>query len=112
MSPEIINREFYGTEVDIWSFGILCLEMINSTPPLFNLPPLDAMRIISQTELDIQFNIPISDELKDFVKISLIRNPSERATALQLLEHPFLSKFASSTEILKPLIKPFDINKS
>lgn len=110
MAPEIIERKAYGTEVDIWSLGITCLEMVNSQPPLFNLPPLDAMKLISQTELNIQTNSPVSDELNDFLKKMLVRNPDDRATALQLLEHSFLFRFASSVDILRPLIKPFDLN--
>ena len=90
--------------------GITCLEMVNSQPPLFNLPPLDAMKLISQTELDIQTNSPVSEELNDFLRKMLVRNPADRATALQLLEHSFLSRFASSVDVLRPLIKPFDPN--
>lgn len=108
MAPEIINREAYGTEIDIWSFGILLLEMLNTIPPYFNYSPLEAMRIISQAEPYLQINQPVSDELNDFLRKMLVRNPLERATAQQLLEHRFLMK-SSSPDILKPLIKPFDM---
>lgn len=46
MSPEVISRLPYGTEVDIWSLGVMVIEMVDGEPPFFNEPPLQAMRRI------------------------------------------------------------------
>lgn len=46
MSPEVISRLPYGTEVDVWSMGIMVIEMVDGEPPFFNEPPLQAMRRI------------------------------------------------------------------
>ena len=29
MAPELVRQELYDTSVDIWSFGILCMELAN-----------------------------------------------------------------------------------
>jgi len=37
-------------QVDIWSFGIMVMEMIETEPPFFNEPPLMAMKKIRDQE--------------------------------------------------------------
>uniref|UniRef100_A0ACB8GEF7 Serine/threonine protein kinase, STE, PAK/STE20 n=1 Tax=Sphaerodactylus townsendi TaxID=933632 RepID=A0ACB8GEF7_9SAUR len=62
MAPEVISRLPYGTEVDIWSLGIMVIEMTDGEPPYFNEPPLQAMRRIRD-------NLP--PRVKDLHKIKL-----------------------------------------
>lgn len=102
MAPEVISRLPYGTEVDIWSLGIMIIEMIDSEPPYFNQPPLQAMRCVRDMPpprfKDMTHRV--SPRLQGFLDRMLVRDPTQRATAAELLEHPFIRQASSVTCLL------------
>ena len=104
MSPEIISRIPYGTEVDIWSLGIMLVEMLEGEPPYFDEPPLTAMRIIRDIpgpNLQLKGTSP---SFQAFLQLLLTRDSFKRPGALELLQHQFIKK-AKEPAILKPLIE-------
>ncbi|XP_075042906.1 serine/threonine-protein kinase PAK 4 isoform X1 [Mixophyes fleayi] len=105
MAPELISRLPYGPEVDIWSLGIMVIEMVDGEPPYFNEPPLKAMKMIRDNMPPKLKNVQkISPLLKGFVDRLLVREPSQRATANELLKHPFLTK-AGPPSCIVPLMR-------
>ncbi|VDP17021.1 unnamed protein product [Onchocerca flexuosa] len=93
MSPEVISRLPYGTEADIWSLGIMVIEMVQGEPPLFNVQPLQAMKIIRDNgPPKLNETVNVSPELAAFISQMLVRDVKQRATASRLLNHEFLKK--------------------
>ncbi|KAJ7565041.1 hypothetical protein O6H91_02G045400 [Diphasiastrum complanatum] len=91
MAPEVIrNKNGYNCPVDIWSLGCTLIEMATAKPPWSQFEGVAAMFKIGNT-LEIPC-IPesLSKDGKEFVRLCLRRNPAERPTAAELLEHAFV----------------------
>ncbi|KAM9211300.1 serine/threonine-protein kinase PAK 4 [Leptosomus discolor] len=105
MAPELISRLPYGPEVDIWSLGVMVIEMVDGEPPYFNEPPLKAMKMIRDNlPPKLKNGHKVSPSLKGFLDRMLVRDPVQRATATELLKHPFLGK-AGPPSCIVPLMR-------
>uniref|UniRef100_A0A4W5PYU1 non-specific serine/threonine protein kinase n=1 Tax=Hucho hucho TaxID=62062 RepID=A0A4W5PYU1_9TELE len=101
MAPEVISKSPYSTEVDVWSLGIMVVEMVDGEPPYFSETPVAAMRRLRDEPAPT-----VSPVLKDFLDRMLFRDPVERASATDLLEHPFLLQ-SGSPQCLVPLVEQY-----
>ncbi|XP_068609708.1 serine/threonine-protein kinase PAK 6-like [Brachionichthys hirsutus] len=105
MAPEVISKIPYGTEVDIWSLGIMVVEMVDGEPPYFSDTPITAMKKLRDEAAPTVKNVQrVSPVLKDFLGCMLTRDTRRRSTAGELLEHPFLLQ-AGSPRCLVPLVE-------
>uniref|UniRef100_A0A3Q3BG28 non-specific serine/threonine protein kinase n=2 Tax=Kryptolebias marmoratus TaxID=37003 RepID=A0A3Q3BG28_KRYMA len=107
MAPEVISKMPYGTEVDIWSLGIMVVEMVDGEPPYFNETPISAMKKLRDEPVPSVKNIQrVSPVLKDFLSCMLTRDTQQRSSASDLLEHPFLLQ-AGPPRCLVPLVEQY-----
>ncbi|XP_070704878.1 serine/threonine-protein kinase PAK 6-like [Pempheris klunzingeri] len=105
MAPEVISKTPYGTEVDVWSLGIMVVEMVDGEPPYFSDTPISAMKKLRDEAAPSVKNIhKVSPVLKDFLGCMLTRDTQQRSSAAELLEHPFLLQ-ADSPRCLVPLVE-------
>jgi serine/threonine protein kinase len=101
MAPELIRGHDYGTKVDIWSTGIMCMEMAEGEPPYMEFPPLRALFLITTKGIpELKEPDRWSPEFRDFVRQCLIKTVEDRPDASQLLKHPFLQKVCSPAEVV------------
>ena len=104
MAPEVIGRKDYGKKIDVWSLGIMALEMKNGKPPYFDIDPMRAMlEIATRGRPKNEDWSKYSNKFSDFVDLCLQINPEDRYSAKQLLDHPFLT-LKTGLHTLIPLI--------
>ena len=112
MSPERIQGGIYTTKGDVWSLGLSIIELLTGKFPLDSreikydsdlddadnsLRPdgiLDLLqRIVNEPSPHLPTNYPFNEKLVDFVNKCCIKNPDERASIKELLQHEYIQKY-------------------
>ena len=90
MAPEVMLRSGHGRRADIWSFGCLMVELATGNPPWSKCPtPFMVFRKVCHSEeLPDVSMLPLTAQ--HFVLQCFKRNPAERPSVCDLLQHPFL----------------------
>jgi len=103
VAPEVITAEgTYNQSVDMWSLGVITYVLLCGFSPFLSSTQTGLFEKIIKVEYD--FPEPewtnISNEAKDFIRHLLLREPSQRNTAEQCLQHAWLTGSFATTEII------------
>ncbi|KAI9727973.1 MAG: hypothetical protein M1828_005378 [Chrysothrix sp. TS-e1954] len=108
MPPEMHDEtpppEGYGTEIDIWSYGITVYELAEGRPPNSTIAPGRLGMFLNRAPMLEKEKHGAN--LVDFVAYCLAMNPTDRPSADNILANPFLTNSSKKypTNMLRELI--------
>ncbi|KAG9395954.1 Protein kinase domain [Carpediemonas membranifera] len=101
MSPEVVRGLEYSEKVDIWSLGIMAMEMAESEPPYLDYTPLRAVFIIATRGApDLRDPGRWSAEFQQFLRQCLDMEVDWRLNCDEVLAHPFIKRACSPEQFL------------
>lgn len=106
MAPEVVKQKEYGSKVDMWSLGIMAIEMIESEPPYLNEEPLKALFLIATNGTPtLKHPDKLSRDLKIFLSQCLTVDVKNRASSYEILHCDFLTQKGCTLAGLVDLLK-------
>jgi len=99
VAPEVLIRQPYNKQIDIWSIGVILYYMLSGILPFDD--ESDNEEIIAKRTVFVELVFPPkkfkgrSREVLDFITKCLIKDPAKRISIEQILEHDWLTKHTS-----------------
>ena len=110
IAPEILDQNSRRTgkvlkSADMWSLGVIVFIMVTGTPPFNGADDRAIMKAVSRGHYDWPKHARISEALKDLISRLLKKNPLDRISALDALDHPWIAGIDKlSDEALSPAV--------
>ncbi|XP_017287413.1 STE20-like serine/threonine-protein kinase isoform X2 [Kryptolebias marmoratus] len=105
MAPEVVMCETskdrpYDYKADIWSLGVTLIELAQIEPPNHEMNPMRVLLKIAKSEPPtLMHPSRWSPEFIDFLRRALDKNVDNRWSAVQLLQHPFVTSVTDSRPV-------------
>jgi calcium-dependent protein kinase len=89
VAPEVLEKN-YGPECDVWSLGVIIYFRLAGKPPFSGSNNIEVFEKIKECYVIMEDEVwnSVSNEAKDLILKLISRNPKERLTAAQAMEHP------------------------
>lgn len=100
VAPEVLTGEGYGTEVDMWSIGVVVYILLCGYPPFYDDSTAILFNMIKKGDYDFnpQYWDAVSDDAKDFISRLLCVDASQRLTAAGVKDHPWMKPSAAQRQ--------------
>ncbi|KAI5452451.1 Calcium/calmodulin-dependent protein kinase type I [Naganishia albida] len=124
MAPEIFKKAGHGKPVDIWAIGVITYFLLCGYTPFDRDSQYEEMQAIVRGDYKFEpkeYWQGVSEQAREFVRKCLTIDPTNRPTAEELLQDPWLKDVeehyvatpqGSATDLLPQVKKAFDARKT
>lgn len=105
MAPEVIKQAGYDSKADIWSAGVTGYELAMGEPPYADIHPMKVLFLIPKNPAPVLDRSRFSTQFCDFIEWMLQKDPRQRPTAKQLLQHPFMKKAGKNSRLQESIVR-------
>ncbi|XP_048510054.1 serine/threonine-protein kinase 17A-like isoform X2 [Athalia rosae] len=97
VAPEVLNYEPISLATDMWSVGVLLYVLLTGCSPFGGDSKQETFCNISRCRLDFPDDLfeDVSEEARDLMRKLMVKDPSERLTVTECLQHPWFSAHES-----------------
>ncbi|KAJ2077581.1 hypothetical protein GGI16_008095, partial [Coemansia sp. S142-1] len=99
ISPEILARQPYGLEADVWALGCLLVTLLTGSQPFRD----SGRRITEDIVARIRLPRDVSEEARNLVRALLRIDPAARIRSERILDHPFFTLPSTRLPTIKQL---------
>jgi len=111
VAPEVLLCERYDKSVDMWGIGVITYILLAGYPPFYNEQNLEDDAGLFEKVINCDYDYEdecwdeISDLAKNFIKSLLIKDPSDRLTAKESLDHEWISSTPEEIDLSKRMTR-------
>jgi serine/threonine protein kinase len=100
VAPEILEKKPYSFQCDLWSLGCIIYALLTSSLPFDHDSQKETIKMTCEDKVvfDPQTWNAYSSESRDLINRLLIKNPEERITLDEVINHPWFRKVKPKIE--------------
>ncbi|XP_029052088.1 serine/threonine-protein kinase 17A-like [Osmia bicornis bicornis] len=95
VAPEVLNYEPISLATDMWSIGVLLYVLLTGCSPFGGDTKQETFCNISRCRLDFPDDLfeDVSEEARDLMRKLMVKDPNERLTVTECLQHSWFAMF-------------------
>ena len=104
VAPEVLSGK-YDYRCDYWSLGVVMFTLLGGYPPFFGENNKEIFKKVMEAKL--LFDAPIwqrvTKQAKDLIQKLIVKQPENRLTAAQALQHPWFQSYCQVPDLEKKI---------